>query len=165
MNFASEYVRSYNNKLLTGDSLKNKWTKFFRSTIFIPSAVVLGTFFGAACFLRLYELMRDRFNGRNNAAAQANTPTATSSATPDGDNYLKVINSCTELLVLNDENQGPSVAGGTHMSCSICLEEYVGKDTVRNLIKCGHYFHAECIDQWLIKNTTCPVCRIPFLIS
>ena len=27
-------------------------------------------------------------------------------------------------------------------------------------LRCGHYFHCECIDPWLLKNkAVCPVCR------
>ncbi|XP_020552788.1 RING-H2 finger protein ATL22-like isoform X4 [Sesamum indicum] len=66
------------------------------------------------------------------------------------------VKTCTELLVLG-ESQGTSL----HVSCSISLEEYhIGKETlVKYLPQCGHYFHAECIDQWLQKSKTCPVCR------
>ncbi|KAL0426117.1 UNVERIFIED_CONTAM: putative RING-H2 finger protein ATL21C [Sesamum radiatum] len=66
------------------------------------------------------------------------------------------VKTCTELLVLG-ESQGTFL----HVSCSICLEEYhISKETlVRYLPQCGHYFHAECIDQWLHKSKTCPVCR------
>lgn len=38
--------------------------------------------------------------------------------------------------------------------CAICLEPTESK------IKCGHYFHTECLDNWLQYNS-CPVCREP----
>lgn len=45
--------------------------------------------------------------------------------------------------------------------CSICLGEYQEKDVLRIMPKCGHNFHLCCIDTWLRKHSTCPVCRFP----
>ncbi|XP_074279914.1 E3 ubiquitin-protein ligase RING1-like [Silene latifolia] len=45
--------------------------------------------------------------------------------------------------------------------CSICLGEYQEKEVLRIMPKCGHSFHLSCIDLWLIKQATCPVCRLP----
>ncbi|KAM7267581.1 hypothetical protein ACFE04_009747 [Oxalis oulophora] len=44
-------------------------------------------------------------------------------------------------------------------SCGICLMEYDGDDMLRILPRCGHRFHLTCVDVWLRKNPTCPVCR------
>ena len=30
---------------------------------------------------------------------------------------------------------------------------------------CGHSFHVECIDEWLSKNVTCPICRTSLLLD
>ncbi|OMO78666.1 Zinc finger, RING-type [Corchorus capsularis] len=45
--------------------------------------------------------------------------------------------------------------------CSICLGEYQEKEVLRIMPKCGHNFHLSCIDIWLRKQSTCPVCRLP----
>ncbi|GLT84512.1 hypothetical protein SLE2022_027370 [Rubroshorea leprosula] len=45
--------------------------------------------------------------------------------------------------------------------CSICLGEYEEKEELRIMPKCGHNFHLACIDVWLTKQSTCPVCRFP----
>jgi hypothetical protein len=42
--------------------------------------------------------------------------------------------------------------------CLICQFEYQEKETVRTL-PCGHYFHQECVDQWLLVKDFCPYCR------
>ncbi|KAG8391755.1 hypothetical protein BUALT_Bualt01G0220000 [Buddleja alternifolia] len=44
--------------------------------------------------------------------------------------------------------------------CSICLAEYQEKEVLRIMPKCGHSFHLSCIDIWLRKQSTCPVCRL-----
>ncbi|XP_030470174.1 putative RING-H2 finger protein ATL21B [Syzygium oleosum] len=43
--------------------------------------------------------------------------------------------------------------------CAICLSEYQPKETLRTIPKCGHYFHAQCIDEWLGRNASCPLCH------
>lgn len=46
-------------------------------------------------------------------------------------------------------------------TCPICLSEYQSKETLRTIPKCNHYFHANCVDNWLRLNATCPLCRNP----
>jgi len=44
-------------------------------------------------------------------------------------------------------------------NCPICLctlKSYFNK-TMR--LKCGHFFHLNCVTDWLIVNPTCPICR------
>uniref|UniRef100_A0A0D9XG26 RING-type E3 ubiquitin transferase n=1 Tax=Leersia perrieri TaxID=77586 RepID=A0A0D9XG26_9ORYZ len=44
--------------------------------------------------------------------------------------------------------------------CAVCLAEYAGGEEVRVLPACGHGFHRECVDRWLLTRApTCPVCR------
>ncbi|KAF8027138.1 hypothetical protein BT93_E0146 [Corymbia citriodora subsp. variegata] len=44
--------------------------------------------------------------------------------------------------------------------CSICLGEYQEGEELRIMPKCEHNFHLSCIDTWLRKRSTCPVCRL-----
>ncbi|XVF53069.1 hypothetical protein PTKIN_Ptkin05aG0069900 [Pterospermum kingtungense] len=44
-------------------------------------------------------------------------------------------------------------------TCPICLSEYKAKETRRTIPDCGHYFHVDCIDEWLKVNAACPVCH------
>ncbi|XP_044962141.1 probable E3 ubiquitin-protein ligase ATL44 [Hordeum vulgare subsp. vulgare] len=43
--------------------------------------------------------------------------------------------------------------------CAICLAEFAEGEGVRVLPRCGHAFHALCIDAWLRTCATCPSCR------
>ncbi|XP_048434855.1 RING-H2 finger protein ATL46-like [Pyrus x bretschneideri] len=43
--------------------------------------------------------------------------------------------------------------------CSVCLCEFTEKDKLRLLPTCSHAFHINCIDTWLLSNSTCPLCR------
>ncbi|KAG0615490.1 hypothetical protein M758_5G045500 [Ceratodon purpureus] len=46
------------------------------------------------------------------------------------------------------------------LQCPICLVEYANTEILRKLPFCGHVFHIHCVDSWLQKHVTCPVCRI-----
>jgi len=46
--------------------------------------------------------------------------------------------------------------------CSICLSDFEKGDTLKTL-PCFHKYHLDCIDQWLIKKKTCPVCQKPII--
>jgi len=43
-------------------------------------------------------------------------------------------------------------------SCCICLDDFKHNDSLRTL-QCLHFFHRKCIDKWLLKNRTCPICK------
>ncbi|PWA94026.1 RING-H2 finger protein ATL56 [Artemisia annua] len=43
--------------------------------------------------------------------------------------------------------------------CSICLEGFDVGEICRVLPACDHVFHAKCVDTWLVKVASCPVCR------
>lgn len=44
--------------------------------------------------------------------------------------------------------------------CSICLVDFQNQDTVSQVSRCMHVFHAECIHKWIQRDEfTCPLCR------
>ncbi|QRV78416.1 ubiquitin-conjugating enzyme [Ceratobasidium sp. AG-Ba] len=43
--------------------------------------------------------------------------------------------------------------------CPICLDDYEQEDMVALIKGCSHWFHKDCIQQWLGNSRTCPVCR------
>lgn len=43
--------------------------------------------------------------------------------------------------------------------CAVCLCEFSEEDKLRLLPVCSHAFHINCIDTWLLSNSTCPLCR------
>lgn len=43
-------------------------------------------------------------------------------------------------------------------TCAICLESFTINDMV-SVMKCNHNFHAECLEEWLTKHRSCPLCR------
>ncbi|KAK9071170.1 hypothetical protein SSX86_009738 [Deinandra increscens subsp. villosa] len=56
------------------------------------------------------------------------------------------------------ENRCENV-GIQESNCAICLQDFKNREEGRELPKCRHVFHLNCIDEWLIRNGSCPVCR------
>lgn len=56
----------------------------------------------------------------------------------------------------SDDSEQHGVDSNT---CSICLDEYCNGDELR-ILPCLHSFHTHCIDSWLHRNATCPVCKL-----
>ena len=50
-------------------------------------------------------------------------------------------------------------ASGDRVSCSVCLQDFQLGETVRSLPDCHHMFHLPCIDMWLLRHGSCPLCR------
>ncbi|KAI3444418.1 hypothetical protein Pfo_001083 [Paulownia fortunei] len=157
------------------DKPRSKLSKFIGSTVFMPLVIISGTFLGLSCFACLMKMISARNQANGTAASTtgeevAMTPQTTTTAavlppqsaggamTCLDEYYLKIMKSYTISTFL-EENFGTLEPQEQGTSCTICLEEYSPQDTIRCIILCQHYFHANCIDQWFEKNSSCPVCR------
>ncbi|KAG9299219.1 hypothetical protein G9A89_013867 [Geosiphon pyriformis] len=48
----------------------------------------------------------------------------------------------------------------TNDICAICLEEFENGELLRELPKCTHLYHTDCVDRWLTtKSSHCPLCK------
>ncbi|KAF7063196.1 hypothetical protein CFC21_069717 [Triticum aestivum] len=59
---------------------------------------------------------------------------------------------------LADGDQPPDDTD-THTTCVVCLAEYADGDELRRLPGCKHAFHRLCVDEWLRRRPSCPLCR------
>ncbi|KAG0004820.1 hypothetical protein BGZ65_012619 [Modicella reniformis] len=51
-----------------------------------------------------------------------------------------------------------ALANRISTSCPICLCDYEDLEELRHL-PCDHYFHKDCVDEWLKLKRTCPLCK------
>eukprot|EP00257_Ricinus_communis_P014071 XP_015571661.1 E3 ubiquitin-protein ligase ATL42 [Ricinus communis] len=45
------------------------------------------------------------------------------------------------------------------LECAVCLSKFEDIEVLRLLPRCKHAFHINCVDQWLEKHSSCPLCR------
>ncbi|KAH7513751.1 hypothetical protein FEM48_Zijuj11G0014700 [Ziziphus jujuba var. spinosa] len=109
---------------------------------------------GILCFIRLRYLRRIGGSGgqNNNDLASALSDTNQHSITGLED---PIIESYPKTLV----GESGRLPKANDNICPICLSEYRPKETLRTIPECNHYFHSDCIDEWLRVNATCPLCR------
>mmetsp|Transcript_11199 Transcript_11199/g.19647 ORF Transcript_11199/g.19647 Transcript_11199/m.19647 type:complete len:274 (-) Transcript_11199:51-872(-) len=55
--------------------------------------------------------------------------------------------------------QRSSSEANEDLECSICLCSFKLGDRVRRLDRCGHVFHRPCLDLWLLRCASCPLCK------
>ena len=68
---------------------------------------------------------------------------------------IETINNTTSLISINNNN----LQNYTGEKCSICNTDYEEGQILRKLTHCEHTFHYECVDTWLSRHSTCPICR------
>jgi hypothetical protein len=69
----------------------------------------------------------------------------------DDENDLDICDNCVFKKHINEKTLKEIE------KCSICLKTIYENDFRKTL--CKHYFHKECIETWLIKKNSCPLCR------
>lgn len=63
------------------------------------------------------------------------------------------------LINRNNETINSRIDSDESYNCTICMEEITNSDIKR--LNCNHKFHQNCINEWLLENNTCPICRAP----
>ncbi|XP_010255196.1 PREDICTED: E3 ubiquitin-protein ligase ATL9-like [Nelumbo nucifera] len=52
--------------------------------------------------------------------------------------------------------------GAKRSVCAICMEGFRPSEWVRAMPRCKHVFHYLCVDPYLIRDQTCPICKRDF---
>nr|KJB81737.1 hypothetical protein B456_013G159600 [Gossypium raimondii] len=67
--------------------------------------------------------------------------------------------SCIQKLPMQEFHSIERIKSREESYCSICIQGLKDGEMARNLPRCGHIFHLKCIDEWLSRQGTCPMCR------
>ena len=59
---------------------------------------------------------------------------------------------------LNGTNQTEDDSEVSNTVCAVCCDEFNTEEEVR-VLPCLHFYHRECIDQWLMYHRQCPICK------
>jgi len=94
-------------------------------------------------------------SAEDSALATANSGAAESSM-PDLEASKPALETDSNLPL----QSSPKVAGSEPLSCAICLEEYREGDVLKQLPKCCHVYHSQCLVEWFGRHNTCPICRM-----
>ncbi|RLN28316.1 RING-H2 finger protein ATL39-like [Panicum miliaceum] len=98
-----------------------------------------------------------RSRGGGDAEAASSPP-----ASPKARDRREVERAITSLPVFVAHS---SSGGSAAAECAICIAELADGEEGRLLPRCGHRFHARCVDAWFRFHTTCPLCRASVLAS
>ena len=77
-------------------------------------------------------------------------------------NYFKSCKEINENLCKSEKiKENDELIGNT---CLICHENFQIGEFKRKLPpECNHTYHKKCIDKWLKKRSSCPICRNEFI--
>ncbi|KAL3738309.1 hypothetical protein ACJRO7_019785 [Eucalyptus globulus] len=119
--------------------------------VIVPSLLCMS---GIACYLR-WRTRVSRHGGRLGQLPPS-LPRETQLTSSDAAGLDSLTIESYPKTQVGDDGQIPRPNDNV---CAICLSEYQPKETLRTIPTCGHYFHVQCIDHWLGRNASCPMCR------
>ncbi|CAL5094441.1 unnamed protein product [Urochloa decumbens] len=115
---------------------------------------------------------RARGGGGGDDEEEASSSAASSPpASPKARDRREVERAVTALPVfvvhrsLSDAAGTGAEADAAAAECAICIAEFADGEEGRLLPRCGHRFHARCVDAWFRFHTTCPLCRASVLAA
>ncbi|CAJ1951701.1 unnamed protein product [Sphenostylis stenocarpa] len=124
---------------------------------FQPSLAVVIGILGVMFLLTFFLLMYAKFCQHHGSSAslgdQENLPTFVRSRSRFSGIDKTVIESLPffRFSSLKGSKEG--------LECAVCLSKFEDVEVLRLLPKCKHAFHIDCIDNWLERHSSCPICR------
>jgi len=74
-------------------------------------------------------------------------------------------NCCTPNTIVMDSDTSSNYSSSEkEIVCSICMGTLEEGDRI-GALPCEHYFHVECLKEWLKRRNVCPLCMAPNIAS
>ena len=80
------------------------------------------------------------------------------------ENFNKISNALKNRLK-NHISCEKNIKYDDNETCCICFEEFGKEDVDQCKLTCKNVFHSNCINLWLSKNNSCPLCRATWVDS
>ncbi|GAB0489497.1 hypothetical protein MMPV_000716 [Pyropia vietnamensis] len=94
-------------------------------------------------------------SGSGSAAVSGGGPAAATTATTT---TPSAVVSVTDGGIVSAAAAGAAEEEEDEATCVICLCEYVTGELV-TFLPCRHHFHQRCINEWLVTDKSCPLCK------
>lgn len=65
-----------------------------------------------------------------------------------------------DIAALPTHTLAHTEALGNQTCCPVCIDDFKDGDDLKTL-PCLHIYHNHCIDSWLERDNSCPVCKTP----
>ncbi|CAN6328563.1 unnamed protein product [Urochloa humidicola] len=145
----------------SGDGAGIRWEPHGR--VLTACLVALNVFLVLLVYVYFWRFFsRGRGGGGSDGDEEAPSSAASSPpASPKARDRREVERAITALpvFVVHSSDGGAAAAA----ECAICIAEFSDGEEGRLLPRCGHRFHARCVDAWFRFHTTCPLCRASVL--
>ena len=76
------------------------------------------------------------------------------------ENYLNIVINVMVVLVLMHFNNHNCINKSIESNCPICMESIFYSVKQITFMKCGHYIHLECLQDYSKTNYKCPLCLV-----
>ena len=142
-----DYINNYNNTLNDNNIIRHNY--FYHDNYFFILFVIGLAFLLVNTYKTIYYNRRIRLHRQNelNRLTRLNNSLIRSRMIQP---YIIITkNVKINEYILNEDN---------NEKCSICLEDFNIGDTL-NELNCNHFYHKECINNWIKSNNNCPMCR------
>ncbi|XP_018455888.2 NEP1-interacting protein 1 isoform X1 [Raphanus sativus] len=96
------------------------------------------------------QIPKIKITGRNNLDASGNK---------DSCSVCLQVHSLSALMKTTPHIQNKVLKKVFCFFCVKILQDFQLGETVRSLPQCHHMFHLPCIDNWLLRHGSCPMCR------